>query len=160
MIKNFLRFALFICLFVFFGFKEKSKFITPSNGSSVLKLNKISPKTGTQLGKTIITLDGDGFVRGAKVILDSEECLSTQYISPHQLNCVTPGHSLGYVKVAVQNPDKKTSYLDQAFEFHSFPIKKLKDVDFKRDLLSVDRNGCLWVVDKENKRIVKFSFKF
>lgn len=68
-------------------------------------VTSISPSTGSTQGGTEVTIDGEDFVFGAKVLFGDVEAASVSFASSHRLFAVAPARSAGTVKVVVMNPD-------------------------------------------------------
>lgn len=77
-------------------------------------IKKINPEYGSKLGGTILTIEGTGFLPGAKVFIGKRPA-TTEYKSSTKLEAVTPPNSLGTFDVSVVNPDGQETLVVGAF---------------------------------------------
>lgn len=86
-------------------------------------VHSVSPDSGPQAGGTIVTIKGENFVNGAKVLLGQKEFAAT-FMSGTELMIRTPSWTSGEtVDVGVVNPDGQKGVLQQAFKYIAPPPK-------------------------------------
>lgn len=68
-------------------------------------VSSVDPSTGPTTGGTLVTIDGDDFVLGAKVLFGSQEGTNVAFASATRLQVTAPSHDAGSVPVTVLNPD-------------------------------------------------------
>ena len=78
---------------------------------------EVSPKSGSSLGGTPVTIEGKGFVQGATASFGGSNCTSLQFISVSQLKCTTTAHAVGAVNVVVTNPDTQSGTLTNGYTY-------------------------------------------
>lgn len=74
-------------------------------------LSAVSPRTGPNLGGTLITIMGTGFLPGAAVTIDGTACSGVTVVSATAITCTTPAQAgtCGAVAVVVENPDTQSA---------------------------------------------------
>ena len=82
-------------------------------------VNSVSPNSGPVAGGTTVTILGSGFESGAIVKFGAILAASATFISPTQIQAVTPAETASTVSVSVQNPDPASGTLNSAFTFLS-----------------------------------------
>jgi len=89
----------------------------------------ILPTSGPASGGTTVTINGSNFVSGAVAFFGTILATSTTFVSPTQLQAVTPAGS-GRVDVTVRNPDQQAGTLFAAFVFISGGVTVYYTDDF------------------------------
>ncbi|MBM3235253.1 hypothetical protein FJZ31_03030 [Candidatus Poribacteria bacterium] len=96
-------------------------------------ITKVIPDNGRLAGGTKITLQGNGFLPGAKVLISVDINISTlvvasaiQVMSPNLITAVTPAGEPGPTDVVVRNPDRQEIVLPGGFIYN--PLPKITDV--------------------------------
>ena len=92
---------------------------------------KVIPDNGRLAGGTKITLQGNGFLPGAKVLIriDTRALVLAsliQVMSPNIINAITPSGEPGNKDVVVRNPDRQEIVLQGGFTYNLMP--KLTDI--------------------------------
>jgi hypothetical protein len=87
---------------------------------------KIIPNNGKLAGGTKITIQGSGFLPGAKVLIVVGErsfkaASSVQVVSSTTITAVTPSDEPGARDVVVRNPDKQDARLQEGFTYNPIP---------------------------------------
>jgi len=93
------------------GFTYQSAVVAPLN------LYSVSPGVGLTSGGTVITLSGDGFTAGMKVLIGGTEAPTVDVLSPTSATAVTPPGSAGLVSVRVERPDLTAATAYNAFAY-------------------------------------------
>ncbi|MCS6884423.1 MAG: choice-of-anchor V domain-containing protein [Acidobacteriota bacterium] len=75
----------------------------------------IDPTSGPTSGGTTVTLTGNNFAQGAKVIIGKEASVTS--VTPTQIKAVTQPNEAGVVDVVVINPDGQSARLAAAFNY-------------------------------------------
>jgi N-acetylneuraminic acid mutarotase len=89
-------------------------------------ITKVIPDNGRLAGGTKITIQGSGFLPGARVLIRAGEgafraASSIQVVSPATILAVTPPGRPGSKDVAVFNPDKQIISLPEGFTYNPMP---------------------------------------
>ena len=103
-------------------FRVLENSFTYESGSSSLSrvvVSNVVPNRGTMQGASLLTINGSGFLPGARVFFGSRECTSVSLLSSSSLTCRSPENSTGLVDVRVTNLDRGTGMLGRGFEFIS-----------------------------------------
>jgi N-acetylneuraminic acid mutarotase len=87
---------------------------------------KVIPDNGRLAGGTMITIRGNGFLPGARVLISTETgtfraALSIQVVSPAIIMAVTPPGEPGPKDVAILNPDGQIISLPEGFTYNPMP---------------------------------------
>ena len=86
--------------------------------SAPLRLDAISPSTGSTSGGTLVLLSGDGFRPDSVVSVGGSPTTEFTFLSPQRIRVRTGAHPSGLEDVTVTNPDGARATLPAAF-FHS-----------------------------------------
>ena len=78
------------------------------------KITGIRPNYGLTTGGTIITIEGTGFLSGAKVFI-GKRAATTEFKDPSEIEAVTPANPLGSFDLKVVNPDTQEVVAKKAF---------------------------------------------
>lgn len=81
------------------------------------RIFSIAPTSGALQGGTLLTIEGSGFVSGAKVKVGEISCSQVTFVTDKTLTCLTPGHGAGSVGITVINPDSQTVTLANGFQY-------------------------------------------
>ena len=81
----------------------------------------VTPSTGSTLGGTAVTINGNGFLAGATVMFGSSPATNVVVVSSTQITATTPAGALGPVTVTVTNPGAPTGSLANAFTYVIVP---------------------------------------
>ncbi|MDP6945223.1 MAG: IPT/TIG domain-containing protein, partial [Myxococcota bacterium] len=98
---------------------------------SAPELVLVMPGTGSELGGTVVTLHGSGFLEGATVTFGGVEA-SIDAMTDIQVAATTPAHALGPVDVTLTNPDGGQTTYPEGFtyvEAGSAPVVTSVDPD-------------------------------
>jgi len=80
-----------------------------------------APNSGSDLGGSVITVSGTGFLDGAQVHIGATAASAT-FVSGTQLTVTTPAHGWGWTDIMVTNPDGQRDSLTNGFRFdHATP---------------------------------------
>lgn len=93
--------------------------VTPDGFSYVLapEVNSVTPSKGLTLGQENITINGKGFIEGAKVYFNNTVISSTVHSST-EIEATTPTWTLAEtVKIKVVNPDGQEAVLDPGYQY-------------------------------------------
>ncbi len=82
-----------------------------------IRINSISPNSGTTAGGTSVTITGAGFMPGAVVKMGGILCNSVGVVSSSHITCNTPASALGIKDVQVTNPSLATATLVNGFTY-------------------------------------------
>lgn len=111
--------------------------VTNPNGESVhlanaftyklptLTLSRVTPKDGSHLGGTVITIEGSQFDAGATATLGTVRCGDPRSVNAAgtKLRCTTAASThIGAVDVVVTNADGRTATLPSAFTYSNLAI--------------------------------------
>jgi hypothetical protein len=92
-------------------------------GSSSPSIDSISPDEGTELGGTLVTLEGDNFVEIIIIFIGGAECESINVISEKKLTCVTGANPAvltdSIVDIEIRNNNGDNGKLKNAFTYRS-----------------------------------------
>lgn len=83
-------------------------------------LVRVTPDRGPEAGGTEVTLQGDTFVDGVRVLFDGAPCRELQRVSDAELRCRTPP-GRDFVDVAVVHDDRGEGVLPDAFRYIAQP---------------------------------------
>jgi len=95
-------------------------------------ITKVIPDNGRLAGGTKITIQGNGFLPGAKVLFGDVYARSfvlassIQVMSPNIINAITPSGEPGPRDVVIRNPDRQEIILSGGFAYN--PMPKITDV--------------------------------
>lgn len=78
-------------------------------------LASVSPNQGPAAGGSNVTLTGQNFVSGAKVVFGGAAATNVAVASGTRITAVTPAHKQGSVSVVVTNPDGQSTTLAGGF---------------------------------------------
>ncbi|MBL8150940.1 MAG: IPT/TIG domain-containing protein [Blastocatellia bacterium] len=85
-----------------------------------LAVNFINPNSGSENGGTMVTLRGQGFREGLRVLFGGEDG-QARFVDETTATAVTPPGSAGRVDVRVVNPNGESVTLTQAFTYSQRP---------------------------------------
>lgn len=97
---------------------------TLSNGytyQAAPTVTAVAPLGGPVLGGTTVTLTGTGFIAGATVLFDGDECSNVAIVSATSITCTTPAHVAGVVGVTVANADDQSATLADSYRYAAAP---------------------------------------
>lgn len=80
-------------------------------------VRSVVPDEGTSLGGTTITVTGEGFAKGASVMIGESTCFDVTVTDDRTLTCLTGSHPSGRAEVVVINPDRRCGSLAKAFTY-------------------------------------------
>jgi hypothetical protein len=83
----------------------------------VPKVTGVSPTSGTTAGGSAVTLTGQNFAPGARVIFGGAPATSVVVVSATQITAKTPPHAQGTMNVTVINPSGQSGTLANGFTF-------------------------------------------
>ena len=86
-----------------------------------LEVHALSPAEGHASGGEPVTITGDGFIPGVKVLFDDRLAMDVTIISGTELSCITPGGPVGFVTVRVIIPGEIVAALDKAYRYLAPP---------------------------------------
>jgi IPT/TIG domain-containing protein len=95
---------------------ESSRPTGPGGSTTPLKVNAVSPSTGSTLTGTAIQILGTGFVNGSSLTLDGAAA-SVTFVNSTLLRATAPPHAAGPIDVVVRNPNGDTSELKGGFRY-------------------------------------------
>jgi len=81
-----------------------------------LKVNSVTPSSGSTTTATPIRINGTGFQSGAKLLFDNVET-AADIVSSVLITAIAPAHAAGAVDVVVTNPSGLSSRLERAFTY-------------------------------------------
>jgi hypothetical protein len=85
------------------------------------RVDAVAPPVGTNLGGTLLSIEGADFADGATVDLisgdQSTPCTEVERVSSTLLTCIAPPAELGAVDVQVSNPEGQKDVLASGFTF-------------------------------------------
>ncbi|MBI4925805.1 MAG: IPT/TIG domain-containing protein [Bdellovibrio sp.] len=84
-------------------------------------IQKISPTAGAIEGNTLVTLEGNYFLQGAKVSIGQFDCQNISVQSLSKLTCVTQAHTQGAVDIVVTNTDGQLNTLSKGYTYQFAP---------------------------------------
>jgi photosystem II stability/assembly factor-like uncharacterized protein len=88
--------------------------------SAPLRLDAISPSTGSTDGGTLVLLSGDGFRPDSAVSVGGSSTSEFTFLSPQRIRVRTGAHPAGLEDVTVTNPDGARATLPSAFFYASW----------------------------------------
>lgn len=77
----------------------------------------VTPDAGSAGGGTVVTINGDGFVKGATVTFGTTAATKVVYVSAYELTATAPAGVEGAVDIAVANPSTAPAVLSGAFSY-------------------------------------------
>jgi len=95
-------------------------------------ITKVIPDNGRLAGGTKITIQGNGFLPGAKVLIGDVYARTfvlasaIQVISPNIINAITPSGEPGARDIVVRNPDQQEIIIPGGFTYN--PMPRITDV--------------------------------
>lgn len=92
-----------------------------------LVITEVSPRSGSNLGGTVVTLTGEGFSSTTKVWFGDYEAEEVVYINESSITALAPKNILGTVAITVkdqlwESPAQWTFTLDNAFSYTGDPL--------------------------------------
>lgn len=111
--------------------KHKETLLTPDlqdtsdieddqNGSlNTFLVSSVSPNHGPVDGLSPVSIFGDGFKEGLEVFFGDAKAMHPFVLSPKIVNCTTPPHAPGLVRVRVVLPDGRSAELQDAYLYES-----------------------------------------
>ncbi len=81
-----------------------------------VEVDDVDPDSGPRRGLSLVTVNGDGFLAGARVFFDAEEAGDVEVVSGQEIICITPAGS-GSVDVRVRNPSGLEGLAKNAFTY-------------------------------------------
>ncbi len=88
--------------------------------SAPLRLDRVSPASGSIAGGTLVLLSGEGFGAGTRVTVGSSTPQSVELLDAQTLRIRTPAHAAGPADVVVANPDGGLAALAGAFRYEEW----------------------------------------
>jgi hypothetical protein len=88
---------------------------------TTIPFTSVSPNNGTQLGGTLLTLTGGGFVAGATVTMAGNTCSSPTVVNSTTITCLSPARSQGLVSVVINNGDGQIATLSSGYRYNAAP---------------------------------------
>ena len=82
-----------------------------------ISVSGVTPGGGAIAGGTMVSISGNGFLRGATVKVGDASASSVLYVNSTQIVAVTPPGSLGSVRVTVTNPSGEAGGRDQGYSY-------------------------------------------
>ena len=93
-------------------------------GSAVI--SSVSPTDGSLAGRTMVTIEGNGFVSGDTLVkIDGKDCV-VKTVNLSSLTCETPPHAAGDVNIVVTSNSK--SYPSQSFSYTDAVTPKVTSI--------------------------------
>ncbi len=89
--------------------------IFPGTGGSGGTVSGVSPRSGSVVGGTPVTITGSGFLAGATVTFGGTAATAVVVVNSSTITAVTPAKPTGKVSVAVTNPGGSPLTLNDAF---------------------------------------------
>jgi len=94
-------------------------------------ITKVIPDNGRLTGGTKITIQGNGFLPGVKVLIRIDArafvlASAIQVMSPNIINAITPSGEPGPKDLVIRNPDRQEIILSGGFTYN--PMPKITDV--------------------------------
>lgn len=83
----------------------------------VLRIERVSPATGSTKGGDTVSVLGSGFASGAQVEFGGSAATSVMVQNAGSIQCVTPAHAEGPVAVRVVNPSLQEATLPNGFTY-------------------------------------------
>jgi hypothetical protein len=84
-------------------------------------VSSISPSAGALAGGTSVTIYGNYFTALTTASIGSIPCASVTYVSPTQINCVTPAQVAGTYPIVVANPGTQNYTWIPGYTFQAAP---------------------------------------
>jgi len=81
----------------------------PAQAAAEPKITKVSAKTGSTKGGTVVTVTGTGFVKVKKVTIGATVVKRLKVISSKKLRFTTPAHKAGKVSITIATAKGKTT---------------------------------------------------
>jgi hypothetical protein len=92
-------------------------------------ISNINPTSGQSTGGTLVAINGADFQMGATVTFGGVMASSVVFVSPNQLQAVSPAGTAGTtVSVTVRNPDNQSATLSNAFMYLAPPAPTVTSV--------------------------------
>ena len=91
------------------------KMTMPNIVSSSWSALSLWPKNGPTSGGTLITIKGDGFIEGMKVLIDNQHCTKIKVINENEVQCITPKHNQGSYPVTLTHEELESLKLEEKF---------------------------------------------
>ena len=88
--------------------------------SAPLRLDRVSPASGSIAGGTLVLLSGEGFGAATRVTVGGSAPQSVELLDARTLRIRTPAHAAGPADVVVTNPDGATASLPGAFRYEEW----------------------------------------
>lgn len=108
-------FFIFSCSITTFGTKPSNK---PNGNSSLsLAISSVGPGTGPTTGGTTVIIAGTGFWHSTSVSFGGVSASAVTYISPTELQAVTPAHASGTVTVSLSGRHNQSATLIGGFMY-------------------------------------------
>ncbi|MEI7925670.1 MAG: IPT/TIG domain-containing protein, partial [Chloroflexota bacterium] len=82
-----------------------------------ISVTTVAPGAGALAGGTTITVNGNGFMRGATVKIGDTAATSVLVVNSTQIVAVTPPGVLGTARLVVTNPDGQSGAKEQGFTY-------------------------------------------
>jgi hypothetical protein len=105
-----------VLLLLTVGCSESSRPAGPGGGTNPLRVNAVSPPTGSTVKDTAIQILGTGFVNGSSLTLDGA-ATSVTFVNSTVLRATAPPHAAGPIDIVVRNPNGDTSELKGGFKY-------------------------------------------
>jgi hypothetical protein len=104
---------------------------SPDNQSAILPgafmyvltpaISGVSPASGSTLGGTVVTIEGNDFVTGPTVMFGESTATDVAVVSPTRITARSPPHSEGSVDVVVRYPNGKSATHPGGFTYAVLP---------------------------------------
>jgi hypothetical protein len=98
------------------GCTDSSRPVGPGETANSLKVNAVSPNSGSTLTDTAIQILGIGFVNGSSLTLGGA-ATSVTFVNSTLLRATAPPHAAGAIDIVVRNPNGDTSELKGGFQY-------------------------------------------
>jgi hypothetical protein len=105
-----------VLLLLTVGCSESSRPAGPGGTTNALKVNAVSPSTGSTVTDTAIQILGTGFVNGSTLTLGGA-ATSVSFVNSTLLRATAPPHAAGAIDIVVRNPNGDTSELKGGFKY-------------------------------------------
>lgn len=138
--------------------------------SAPLRLDAISPSTGSTSGGTLVLLSGDGFRPDLAVSVGGSPTTELTFFSPQKIRVRTGAHPAGFEDVTVTNPDGARATLPAVFFYASWSCEPnlttlcLESGRFQVDVQGPDgaasaapltlKSGFFWFDWNQNPQVV------
>jgi hypothetical protein len=84
---------------------------------NAVTITAVSPTQGNRPGGTLVTITGNSFKPGARILFGKSACTGVSILNDSKLTCKTGPGTLGLTNVVVINPDNSCGLLANAFSY-------------------------------------------